>query len=69
MVAGARDRAVTTDDDETISITLSLGIATYDSQSAFSNAKDLLAAADEALYHSKRNGRNQHTCYDAIKAA
>jgi diguanylate cyclase (GGDEF)-like protein len=69
LVHQARDRSVLGDDGEKVSITLSLGTATRDAQNAFDTAKDLLAAADQALYHSKRNGRDQHTCYEAIEAA
>ena len=50
-------------------ITLSLGIVTCDSHNKFDSPKKLLEAADKALYHSKGNGRDQHTCYEAIKAA
>ena len=35
----------------------------------FDNPKALLAAADSALYHSKRNGRDRYTCYETIQAA
>jgi diguanylate cyclase (GGDEF)-like protein len=69
LVENARDRKVDSGNGRLISITLSLGIATCDSRSAFATSQDLLAAADTALYHSKRNGRNQHTCYDKIRAA
>jgi len=51
------------------SITLSPGIATLTAAGNFPSSKELLAAADAALYHSKRNGRNQHTSYDSIQAA
>lgn len=60
---------VNTGNDTTISVTLSLGIATLDSQHDFNNPKALLAAADAALYESKRNGRNRYTCHAAIKVA
>jgi len=52
-----------------ISPTLSLGVVTMDGSDSFDTPQDLLAAADQALYHSKKSGRNQHTCYDKIKAA
>jgi diguanylate cyclase (GGDEF)-like protein len=69
LVAGAHGRMATTAEGRKVEITLSLGIATCDSQHRFTSPKDLLAAADSALYHSKRNGRDRYTCYDTIKAA
>jgi diguanylate cyclase (GGDEF)-like protein len=65
----ARSRTAQTADGRSVGITLSLGIVTCDSQNKFESPKKLLAAADEALYHSKREGRDQFTCYDKIKAA
>jgi diguanylate cyclase (GGDEF)-like protein len=62
----ARARAV---DGRTVGITLSLGIVTCDSQNKFDSPKALLAAADSALYHSKRSGRDRFTCYETIRAA
>jgi len=56
-------------DDKDVRPTLSLGVATQSSQINFETEQDLLTAADEALYHSKKNGRNQHTCYETIQAA
>ena len=49
--------------------TLSLGVVTMSGQERFESPKDLLAAADQALYHSKKTGRNRHTSYEQIKAA
>jgi len=49
--------------------TLSLGVVTMDGGNEFSTPKELLAAADQALYHSKKAGRNRHTSYEQIKAA
>ena len=69
LVTQARETRVDTGNGKPFSITLSLGIATCDSSSSFATSRDLLAAADAALYHSKRNGRNQHTSYDKIQAA
>lgn len=59
----------TTVEGAEIKPTLSLGIVTMDGQNQFEIAEDLVAAADQALYHSKRAGRNCHTSYDDIKAA
>jgi len=69
LVMRARETKVDNAHGKAFSITLSLGIATCDSRSAFATSQDLLAAADAALYHSKRNGRDRHTCYDKIRAA
>ncbi|WKZ13461.1 MAG: GGDEF domain-containing protein [Gammaproteobacteria bacterium] len=69
LVQVARDRKVTGGNGQSFSITLSLGIATHDAKHAFATSQELLAAADAALYHSKRNGRNRATNYDEIKAA
>lgn len=44
------------------SITISMGIATYPVHSTW--MKDLIDKADQALYHSKENGRNNTTVYD-----
>jgi len=69
VVTEIRKRSVTTEAGESVGITLSLGLSTYDSGNSFDSAEDLVAAADTALYHSKRNGRDQHTCFAEIKAA
>jgi diguanylate cyclase (GGDEF)-like protein len=69
LVAQARETRVENGGDKAFSITLSLGVATFDGRTGFASCQDLLAAADAALYHSKRNGRNQHTSYERIKAA
>ncbi len=69
LVESARQRQVKDGNGGSVGITLSLGIATHDSETAFESAQALLSAADEALYHSKRNGRDQLTCYEQIKAA
>jgi len=49
--------------------TLSLGVVTMNGKNEFETPKELLAAADRALYHSKEAGRNRHTSYEQIKAA
>ncbi len=43
-------------------VTISLGIATYPTHSSW--MRDLIDKADQALYHSKENGRNKSTVFD-----
>lgn len=43
-------------------VTISLGIATYPIHSSW--MRDLIDKADQALYHSKENGRNKTTVFD-----
>ncbi len=42
-------------------VTISLGIAIFRDDGV--ESKELISAADQALYHSKRNGRNRATCF------
>lgn len=69
LVENARTRKVTSESGTSFGITLSLGIATCDARTTFGTTQDLLAAADAALYHSKRNGRDRHTSFEQIRAA
>lgn len=43
----------------TLSITVSVGVATLSTDRPFVNGSDLIATADAALYTAKRNGRNR----------
>jgi diguanylate cyclase (GGDEF)-like protein len=52
--------------DQYITVTISLGIATHTPQLPYSSVTDLLHAADEALYRSKAQGGNQRTSYDKM---
>jgi two-component system, cell cycle response regulator len=49
-------------DRSLLRVTISLGSATWACEDGFA-AADLLLEADEALYGSKRNGRNRHTSH------
>ena len=49
------------------SVTISSGVATMNARC--SNQAMLIRAADEALYDSKRNGRNRSTHYESLKKA
>ncbi len=49
-------------DGERVPVTISLGISGSDSEMI----SELVKEADLALYHSKRHGRNQSTCYAEI---
>jgi diguanylate cyclase (GGDEF)-like protein len=69
LVDTARAKTVRDGNGSDVSITLSIGVATQGDQTRFGSTKEFLAAADEALYHSKRNGRDQATTYVSIKAA
>jgi diguanylate cyclase (GGDEF)-like protein len=47
-----------------IRVTVSVGAATYPDDSE--DSEDLIGKADQALYHSKRSGRNQSSLWDEI---
>jgi diguanylate cyclase (GGDEF)-like protein len=69
LLTAAHDIATTNNRGENIAATLSLGIATHDRGNDFKSPKDLTSAADEALFHSQRSGRDKYTRYTDIKAA
>jgi diguanylate cyclase (GGDEF)-like protein len=50
-----------------ITVTISLGIATYTPEHSYSSISDLLQDADQAVYYSKAHGRNRVTTSSAIK--
>jgi len=69
LVMQARTKSIGVEDGSAVSMTLSLGIATLDARHDFTTPKELLSAADEALFHSKCSGRDKHTNHASIKAA
>jgi diguanylate cyclase (GGDEF)-like protein len=69
LIAAAHGRTTNSNRGELVETTLSLGIATHDSDNRFQLCSELVSAADEALYHSQRCGRDQYTSYADIKAA
>ena len=69
LLAAAHGRNTVSERGNTLNTTLSLGIATHDIDNYFKSPHDLVSAADEALYHSQRSGRDQFTSYADIKAA
>lgn len=56
------------DQDQHITVTISLGIATHTPEHPYPTVTELLRVADEAVYFSKTQGGNRHTSYDKIQA-
>ncbi len=63
--------ATTDHDPETgnVTITASIGIATYTPRHRFPSTLAMLEAADHALYAAKLCGRNRYECYEELTAA
>jgi diguanylate cyclase (GGDEF)-like protein len=51
-----------------LTVTISLGIATHTPDNPFSCVADLLQASDESVYVAKSKGGNQYVAYDKMKA-
>jgi len=54
-------------ENQNLTVTISLGIATHTPENPYSHIADLLHHADEAVYYSKSNGGNQFTHYHSMK--
>ncbi|HMW42747.1 MAG TPA: GGDEF domain-containing protein [Plasticicumulans sp.] len=50
-------------EDQQVTVTLSIGIATHGEDKPYESAESLLRNADRAVYDAKRNGRNRVECY------
>ncbi len=55
-------------DQQNLTVTISLGIATHTPENPYTSATKLLQHADDAVYFSKTHGGNQATPHDAMKA-
>jgi diguanylate cyclase (GGDEF)-like protein len=62
-----RETTHETSSGHSITVTISLGIATHTPEHPYSNISDLLHDADEAVYYSKAHGRNRFTTSSFIK--
>jgi diguanylate cyclase (GGDEF)-like protein len=47
-------------------VTVSIGVSTFTKE--IRSKEELVETADKALYHAKRNGRNQSILWSAIKS-
>lgn len=56
-----RGRRTSNRNGKTVSVTISIGVAEQDK--LHNHSKDVLKAADTALYKAKKNGRNRLVCY------
>jgi diguanylate cyclase (GGDEF)-like protein len=59
-------RQFTSESGEKLSVTISLGVAEFESK--MSAIDDLISRADQALYHAKRTGRNRVVAWDKSHA-
>lgn len=65
LVQNVRTCEFSTPGDDALKITVSVGIVVYTpAESVFSEARELLEAADQAMYVAKRDGRDQIVVYD-----
>ena len=53
--------------DESLTVTISLGMATHTPENPCTHVDVLLRHADESVYYSKSHGGNQCTFYNTMK--
>ncbi len=68
ILSAFRDTMHEMSEEQSLTVTISLGMATHTPEAPYPNVTDLLHHADEAVYYSKTHGGNQYTIYDRIKA-
>ncbi len=68
ILTAFRNTAHEVDDQQNLTVTISLGIATHTPEKPYANFSDLLLHADEAVYFSKAHGGDQYTAFENIKA-
>jgi diguanylate cyclase (GGDEF)-like protein len=54
-------------ENQSVTVTISLGMATHTPENPYAQVDELLRHADEAVYHSKTHGRNQCTIYQTLR--
>lgn len=67
MRASVEGLAISTSTGKRINVSISLGIAFIDKESA--NLSTLMKSSDEALYLAKKNGRNRVECYQPPRSS
>jgi diguanylate cyclase (GGDEF)-like protein len=52
--------------DEDLTVTISIGMATFDKSSQFTSVEQIVQAADKALYTAKLQGKNRTVSFDLV---
>ena len=47
-----------------LTVTASIGVATFDSRTTYPSIEDLMKAADEAVYKAKSDGRDRYVIHE-----
>ena len=68
ILTAFRDQSYDMGPGQSLTVTISLGIATHTPDTPYPDITSLLQAADEAVYYSKTHGRNRYTSFETLKA-